>query len=44
MLPSHPHEIHPVWEKMNLTICILSGENPEKYDLSADAKEAIMAS
>ena len=25
-LPSHPHEIHPIWEKINLIICLLSGK------------------
>ena len=25
-LPSHPQEVHPIWEKMNLIICLLSGK------------------
>jgi hypothetical protein len=26
-LPSHPQEVHPIWQKMNLIICLLSGRN-----------------
>ena len=25
-LPSHPQKIHPIWDKINLIICLLSGK------------------
>ena len=25
-LPSHPEEVHPIWHKLNLQICLLSGK------------------
>ena len=26
-LPSHPSEVHPLWHKLNLLVCILSGKD-----------------
>jgi hypothetical protein len=26
-LPSHPQETHPIWHRMNLLICLLSGKD-----------------
>ena len=25
-LPSHPEELHPIWHKLNLLVCLLSGK------------------
>lgn len=25
-LPSHPEEVHPIWHKLNLLVCLLSGK------------------
>ena len=38
-LPSHPHEIHPIWEKMNITICLLSGKTQENTNYQLMPKQ-----
>ncbi len=36
--PSQPNEQHPIWNKVNLLVCLLSGR---VYDLSPNAREIL---